>query len=330
MLACDEKIETAQEPYAFMQAIRDAGIEPPSTILADGTLHRFHVAGDKAGSKNGWYVLLNNGVTAGAFGSWKLEISESWSSKEYTSLTPEERSRIAAQMERIRKQREAEQARMHAECRIKSKNLWANAHDVDINHPYLVAKGVKAVGIKQIKDLLVIPVRSYTGTLHGLQFIGPDGTKKFKTGTFPTGNFCRINGEMNEPLLICEGYATGASLNEATGYSVAVAFNAGNLLPVANMLRRKFPKRRIIICADDDNWTKGNPGITKATEAAMESRAFLATPRFNDIETKPTDFNDLHKMEGLAAVRRYIDDAVYLRCITSGEAALAKMNLQAN
>ena len=326
-MGSDDNNNSVHGPEAFMRAMRDAGIEPPNVILADGTLHRFHVSDDKPRSENGWYVFFDNGITAGSFGSWKLGISETWSAKEYRSLTPKERASNATHMARIRKQRDAVQAEMYAECRLKSKNLWEKAHDVDVKHPYIAAKGIKAVGIKQLTDMLLIPVRDYAGTLHGLQFVKPDGSKKFKTGTSMNGNFCCIRGDKSGPVLICEGYATGATLAEATGYSVAVAFNAGNLALVANLLRRKLPKRKIIICADDDRWTEGNPGVTKATVAAVEARAFLAIPKFNDIETRPTDVNDLCKLEGIGAVLSCIEDAVYCRVVVTGDAALAKMGL---
>ncbi len=75
-------------------------------------------------------------------------------------------------------------------------------------------------------------------------------------------------GKPDGRVLIAEGFATGASVHEATGDAVAVAFNAGNLKPVAKILRAKFPDAHITVCADNDTKTEGNPGLTKATEAA--------------------------------------------------------------
>ena len=224
---------------AFEEAMRDAGIEPPPEIITDGILHRFHVEGDKPGSENGWYVFYDNEPAAGAFGCWKRGISETWCSKEYRRLTPEEKERHTKHMDSIRKQRKEEQARVYAECRKVSKEIWDKGHDVDPNHPYIVAKGITPAGIKQMDDMLLIQVRDYEGTLHGLQFINPDGSKLFKIGTRKAGNFYRIAGDNTGHVLICEGYATGASLNEATGHSVAVAFDAGNLGAVAWKLREE-------------------------------------------------------------------------------------------
>jgi putative DNA primase/helicase len=67
-----------------------------------------------------------------------------------------------------------------------------------------------------------------------------------------------------------------------------VAFNAGNLKPVALALRKKFPEAKIILCADNDRFTPGNPGVSKAREAALEVNGRLYVPRFEDLG--PHDF----------------------------------------
>ncbi len=149
----------------------------------------------------------------------------------------------------------------------------------------------------------MVPVRDTAEILHGLQFIDPAGAKKFKTGTVITGHFHGIGDPTAGPILIAEGYATGATLHEATGYPVAVAFNAGNLKPVALALREMRPEAALIICADDDHATEGNPGITKATEAAQAVGGFLAVPSFPEGRgAKDTDFNDLARLAGPGSV----------------------------
>lgn len=294
---------------SFNGAMSRAGIEPPANIISDSKIHRFHVNGDNPSSLNGWYVLHDSTPAAGAFGDWKRGISETWCSKEYRSLTTAEKARLKATTEAIIKQRNAEQALVYADCRKASKQMWDRAKGVDPKHTYIIKKGINPKGIRQLNNLLLIPVKDYAGTPHGLQIIGPDGTKKFKTGTLKAGNFFILSGKTDKPILICEGYATGASLHEATSQSVIVAFDAGNLLPVAKVLKEKLPDRQLIICADNDHWTEGNPGITKATAAAKEIGALLATPVFKDTASKPTDFNDLHSAEGLAAVLNSIGAA---------------------
>ena len=127
----------------------------------------------------------------------------------------------------------------------------------------MIAKGVQPHGIRQDRDLLLIPMRDASGALHSLQTIGTDGSKRFLSGGRVTGCYFGI-GKPDGTLCIAEGYATGASIFEATGYAVAVAFNAGNLDAVARELRGKYPDMRIIVCADDDYRTDGNPGIREA------------------------------------------------------------------
>ena len=123
------------------------------------------------------------------------------------------------------------------------------------------------------------------------------------------GCFFTLADKPDGTLVVCEGYATGASIHEATGFAVVCAMNCGNLLAVSKALREKFPQREIIIAADNDQFTDGNPGVTKAMEAAKTIHAKIAIPQFADVSTKPTDFNDLHKLEGLDTVKTQIENA---------------------
>lgn len=117
-------------------------------------------------------------------------------------------------------------------------------------------------------------------------------------------------------LLIAEGFATSATLHEATGHAAAIAFNAGNLGPVARALRQEHPRVQLIVCADDDNATPGNPGMTKARAAADELGTRLAVPDFGaDRPTGATDFNDLAAHLGIEAVRDQIERASNARRI---------------
>ena len=131
-----------------------------------------------------------------------------------------------------------------------------------------------------------MPLRDGEGRIHSLQFIDADGNKRFLSGGRIAGCYYPI-GIPVDTLCICEGYATAASVHEATGHAVAVAFNCGNLLSVAQILRRKFPAIELVICADNDTQTDGNPGLTKAREAASAVGALLA------VQPCHGDFNDL-------------------------------------
>lgn len=143
------------------------------------------------------------------------------------------------------------------------------------------------------------------------QFIGPDGDKRFLTGGRVAGCYFSMgNAKGAAALCIAEGFATGATIHVATGYPVAVAFAAGNLGPVAKAMRKRFAGLRLIICTDDDVATKGNPGITNATEAARSVVGLVAIPDFGkDRPEAATDFNDLAQQRGIQAVESAIANA---------------------
>ena len=294
----------------FKTAMQTAGIDPPADIITDGKLHRFTMGGK---SKNCWYVLHADDPAAGAFGCWKRGISETWCGKSGQSMTPAEKTAYSTKMETVKRLREEERERIQTECRTWCAETWKHAEPVKNGHPYLTRKAVKPFGIKCFKDSLLIPVRDLAGTLHGLQFIAPDGSKVFKTGTNKAGHFFKIGQSKDNTVIVCEGYATGASIHEATGHAVVIAFDAGNLLPVAQTIRSKYPDMKIVIACDDDHATEGNPGRTKATEAARAVNGLLAVPVFPDNRgAKDSDFNDLGRLSGLEVVKSCIEAAAML------------------
>jgi putative DNA primase/helicase len=289
----------------FKTAIADAGLTPPDEIIADGCIHRF--CPDDSNKKSGFYLFHTDNLPAGHFGCWKNGISETWCSKAHTAMDSTEKDLYKRKMEAFKEAREFARKQIIIECIEWCTEHYSNSTEATNNHPYLEAKGVNAYGLKQLGTELMIPLHDTIGNIRGMQFIQPDGTKNFKTGTDKNSHFFLVGSIDSHPLLICEGYATGASLHQATGYAVVVAFDAGNLKPVASVLRNKYPNLCIVICGDNDQWGKVNTGKIKATEAATSVGGLLAIPDFSGVDGKPTDFNDLHKMEGLDAVRQQID-----------------------
>ena len=109
-----------------------------------------------------------------------------------------------------------------------------------------------------------MPMKTTDGheALCSLQFIAQEGFKRFLRGGRTRGAYFPIGDPSNATALcVAEGFATGATIHEATGHPVAVAFNAGNLESVARAMRAKFPNLPIIICADDDHATSGLGGV---------------------------------------------------------------------
>lgn len=267
---------------SFLDRLMAAGLAPVKfEPVADGRIHRFRVEGDKAGSRNGWCVLYEDPVGHGAFGSWRTGESHTWRAESEKVMTQAELADQRRQFEAMRRQRAEEEARVREEARSKAARLWGMAKPAEAAHSYLVRKGVKAWGVRQLRESLVIPARDAHGQLHTLQFIGRDGDKRFLSGGRIQACYCAI-GRPADTLLLAEGYATAASLYESTGHATACAFNAGNLAPVARALRAKFPSLRIIVCADNDTQTPGNPGLTNAREAARAVHGWVACPTFSE------------------------------------------------
>jgi len=286
---------------AFRAVIEAAGLRP-GEIIADGTLRRCPVDG-KPNARDGAYVLHLDAPVSGWWQNYRTGEADTWTAKEERSLSPAERRALQARIEADRYAREAETAKRHAEARKKALYVLGKAQDCTA-HPYLERKGARICpGLKVGEDgRLLVPVLSpEDGKPMSLQSIAADGGKLFLSGGRIQGGFFPIKGK-DGCLCICEGLATGLSIHEATGQTVLCAFNAGNLEAVARNAREKYPDRELVLCTDDDHATPGNPGLSKATAAALAVGGLLAVPSFKEPAGR-TDFNDLHQAEGLDVVR---------------------------
>lgn len=263
---------------------------------ADGGIHRFRVPGDRPGSQNGWYVLFADGIASGCFGSWKAGTSHTWSSRE--PADPLESELIRQRIEQARRQREAEQHQRQQATAEYANCLWRDARRADPDHPYLIAKGCRPYTLRQRGDVLLVPLY-HGGELVNLQRIGADGQKRFLSGGRVKGCYSPLGIiAAGQPLYLCEGFATGATLHEETGHSVACAMNAGNLLEVGRHLQRRHPDAVLIFAADDDRQTDGNPGKTAAITAAAALGCGLILPPWPaDAPLHLSDFNDLRQWQ---------------------------------
>ena len=300
----------------FRQEIEKVGLTPPATIIADGTLHRF-ASNDDRNDDAGWYVLYGDGLPAGSFGDWRSGLKQNWCAKADRQMSATEREEHRTRLDHARSLREADEQLRHVDAAHRAQAIWNGAAPATGQHPYLHKKGIRPHGLRvallRVDDgnRLVVPV-TIDSMMTSLQFISSDGTKRFlRNGVVKGGSY--ILGDLTgaTTILICEGFATGASLHEATDLPVIVAFNAGNLLPVARALRETHSRLTLLVCADDDVATEGNPGLTNATEAADAVDARLIVPDFGvDRPDGVTDFNDLANLRGLAAVKQAITTAI--------------------
>lgn len=318
---------------AFRQAMAEHGLHTSDTIEpTNGAVARFHVDGDSKGTRNGWYVLfVDGGLPAGEFGSWKAGVSVTWCAKEARTMTPAEQQAVQKRIEAARAKREADKRQREGEAARTANLLWNDAQPADDSHPYLRRKGVpshnlritdwpvrnsKGEVFRHVKNTLLIPVLDARGRIISLQGIFPEKDAGFgrdkdfwKEGRKRGGYFMIGQPKAGGTIAVCEGYATGATIHAATGWCVLVAFDAGNLNAVAETMREALPDYTFVICADNDQWTTeptNNPGVVFARQAAQGINARCLVPAFPNTDTKPTDWNDLARLEGMEECQRQL------------------------
>ncbi|MFU8790348.1 MAG: toprim domain-containing protein, partial [Methylobacter sp.] len=256
----------------------------PETVIGDGYLHRFKIDG----KLTGWYSLHLDGVAAGAFGDWKQGIKERWKMAGiFKKLTDAERQAFAIERQRQDEQRKTEEKTRHNAAIQKAAYIWSRSTPV-INHQYLSKKRVQAHNVRCYRGSLVVPLYDEAGLLVSIQFIGDDGTKRMMKGGKAQGACCFIGDSTDltrdKPILICEGWATGASLYQETGLFTIVAFSAGNLTAVAIQTRKHHQANEITICGDNDESGTGQ----KAARAA----ALAVTGKYLIPSIVGQDWND--------------------------------------
>jgi putative DNA primase/helicase len=299
--------------------------------LEVGRIVRCRVEGDRGRQKTGWYSLheLMTGqgelLLVGAFGNWREGVDgngrpvthrielrgREMSAQEKAAI----RARIHDEKKRAEGRRRAEQQRA-----ARRAEKWWKECTTEGSSDYLVHKGVHGYGARYSPTgNLVLPIHDNHGRIHGLQVIYSDpaiikrkGRDKdfMPAGLAKRGNYMLI-GAPSWIVLVAEGYATACSLHEATGHPVAVAWDAGNLLPVCQALKHRYREAKILVCADDDYKTDGNPGVSAASAASMAVSGAWIKPEFADRgENKWTDFNDLHQAEHIDKVRAQLEGKV--------------------
>ncbi|MGY6259211.1 DUF5710 domain-containing protein [Paraburkholderia caledonica] len=272
----------------FAEAMRSYGLVVPDPLYADGEWHCAMVMTKSGPRSHGGYIIELDGVPhgyirnfVGASGAWWYRAGK-LTREQRAALEAQSRERQAAREEALR--REQEQV---AQRSLKILTVLPRAEDQH-SHPYLDKKGVGAYGLRiahaskddlaellNAKDpnvlkrsnatYLVIPGRDAEDRLLTAQAIGPDGFKMFVRDARKKGAFHPIGVRRTRDLaaapavLFAEGYATGASLHEATGLPVVIAFDAGNLVEVVRQIARMLPASQPkVICADNDQFFLDN------------------------------------------------------------------------
>lgn len=286
----------------FKNAMIAEGICCEDSIIPDGIRRRFHIDGDRPGTQNGWYVLNLNPIPMGNYGCWKRGINKNWYGKNPKLLNTKDKTLLRIKRQKLIREQEESYSKASEEV----KDMWAQSLPAN-KHPYLEKKKVKTYGLRENDSKLVIPLYDINGQINSLQYIFPNGDKQFFPGAKLKGNFFII-GENTNTIYICEGYATGATVHEATNCAVVIAFNCHNLLSVAKNVKAKYPNNELTLVADNDQWGKDNSGISAANKAAQIINAKVLAPDFSkfDVSSKPTDFNDLMHLAGIEEVKKQL------------------------
>jgi phage/plasmid primase-like uncharacterized protein len=302
----------------FAMALHRAGLRLSGPVEMDGKLRRVAVEGDRKGQTSGAYVGHLDGWPAGYIRNHKTGTEIRWKAdRPVQPMTPAERAALAAEAAARSAERARERQAIQARAARLAQRLWAAAAPAR-DHPYLAAKGVRSHGLRQDRrGRLLVPVRGVDGRLWGVQRVAVDGSKLFLKGARTEGGHMLIGAppKLGAPLLVAEGYATGATLYEATGLPVAVAFNAGNLLAVAKAYRAADPSRPIVIAGDNDHHLPRrsvplpNVGQEKAEAAAAAVGGVAALPSF-PAGDRGSDWNDLARHQGQAPVTAAMRDAL--------------------
>lgn len=238
------------------KAMMEAGLTPPDQIWLDGKVHRFssNTKGKPGhGDKPGWYVAYSDGVPAGRFGCWRLGVEVTWKAEVGRQLTMTEHLTQQRRIEEAKAARDAEQARKHEVAASTVQLIWSDGATASPDHPYLQRKGIKVHGARVTGDgRLMVPLYTPNSELSSLQYISADGDKKYHSGGATGGCYWWL-GAIEEAKLVyvAEGFATAATIHEATGQPVFVAYSASNLVPVTGMLRERMAAP-IVIVADND------------------------------------------------------------------------------
>lgn len=302
--------------------MRSRGFEPKGgSIIADDKWQQASAPGDTARWFSGAYTAkqVNAEFAIGCYFSRKdPDTKYKWHSKAKTKLSPEEKKEIDRTIAADKKRKEKEEKRRHDRVSERLTRVYDRL-PILTNHPYLTRKGVKAYDLRhRIKgNEIVLAIRDSSGRITTIQRIDEAGNKYLWRGGKKQGSYISVGSAEISPSVVCiaEGYATAASIREATEFAVFAAIDSGNLLPVASALRRKYLDAKFIICHDNDEYTrkangdKWNVGREKADAAAVKvGGAFVIGPPI--IGDKNTDFNDLHKERGLSEVSRIINEVV--------------------
>ncbi|POZ52986.1 toprim domain-containing protein [Methylovulum psychrotolerans] len=238
----------------FIDMIRAAGLEPPDRMTTDKIIA--FAGRDKPKTNKAARCFLFPDGRGGWFMDYSTGLFEVWQAERGQTYTEAEKQDFRERCERDRLAREQAVTEGQQAAAFKADKIYKRAVSADAGNLYLHRKQVQPHGAKMgdsgsLRGVLIIPIYDESLALVNLQLIQPDGTKRFLCGGKKKNCFWWL-GKKTAKVLIAEGFATAASLHEATGNQVFIAFDAGNLANVAKIVRAKNPDAEIIIMGDHD------------------------------------------------------------------------------
>ncbi|EEU2288279.1 LPD7 domain-containing protein [Escherichia coli] len=296
----------------FAQVLENAGLVIQGLPQMDGAIHRVATRDDKKGAKSGAYKAYLDGRPAGWYRDYRSadDSPTNWvfSGGEQHDPLARLHLRAFAQQQRDDNARKLQQ-QYNKQARYA--RSYINQLPQATEHEYLTRKGILAApGVRlNNKNELVIPFSNSRGEIRSYQRIPVTGGKdaRILKDSEKTGNWFTFGTPENgRPLLFAEGYATAASLHEATGLPVLMTVDAGNMIDVAENARQIWTDSPFVFCADNDHQRKINKGVSSAKKAAASTHGEVIIPAFTEAEKAQglTDFNDLDASRGRDAFQR--------------------------
>lgn len=288
----------------FLDAMASHGYGSLPVVLKVGQFGKIDSPLDnRKGKGSAWYIYNEVDVDGsvlgfGTYGCWKSGDRFVWCSKKVAGMNFRERAQYNVEREAMRQREEELEKLRHAEAAAECQAIYEGASDA-LEHGYYIKKGIKpVVGVRlDGKGRLIVPVLNEDGHIMSLQRIDKNGGKYFYGGGRSKGGYFVIEGDASL-VMVTEGLATGQSVHEATNATVYVAFNAGNLYPVCSVVAKRFGNTaKITVCADNDENTAGNPGVTKGAQAATAHGFDIVYPDTHG------DWNDIHNQHGLDFIK---------------------------
>jgi putative DNA primase/helicase len=261
-------------------------------FIADGNIHRLDDPTGRPGNQACWYVLYPQPCSYAVFGSWR------YGQNYYTDLRKLDFKNVKPfrklLLEQSKKQHADATARNELAA-LAAQSIWGTAQPAPADNAYLVKKHLPAFNLRTLNNELLVPLY-HDDKLVNLQRILPNGAKRFLKNGKVKGSYYRFGAITDAPkMMLCEGWATGATLHQWYGMPVFCAMSAMNLKPVAETMCARYPDIELIVCPDDDRKTSGNPGMYYAQQAATAVGAALFKPQWPaDSPLDLTDVSDLY------------------------------------